>query len=234
MRLNKLLQELAITELKGSPCVAQGSFEIQHQYLPTVIVNINKALEAFYSQFALKESTVLVRVIPGIREYVIHSDYAQSTGDNGFPKYIMDSQVSPFEDDLLQILDVQMFYGGSIGYNNPNDPYSICPIGFNRILVPDATMYHNQILSVYYQAGHKEINPIEPDMNMEVELPQAMNTAFQAYIASLVYHSLGGTKHEEANMYYGKYMAQLQMLTNSGIGVKSFSGNIKPALGDWK
>lgn len=233
MKFKDVIQDLALGDLEGTPAVEVDSFEIQLKYLPKVIHSINRGLEFFYSRFVLKESQLLVKLVDGISHYYLDSKYALSNHSTDGIKYIIDNDLNPFNDDVIQILNVATLSGRELSIDDMYSGYGILLPEYNCIHVP--MDIGEDYLSVVYQAGHKKIPLTEPaTSSYEIELPKPMYSAFLAYVASTVLMNMGGTKVNEAALMYQKYEGLIRELINQGIGYKVQTGiNIKPFIREW-
>lgn len=233
MKLKDLIQDLALGELSNTPLVETASSDINPHFLPKLIQVINRSLEHFYSQFSLREEQVIIELKDGISHYYLSRRYAQSNLESPEPKYIIDSDLFPFTDNVLQIVEVATIDGRSLSVNDIHAQFGVLTPSPNCIHVPnDLGVKH---LSVVYQATHDKIPLTEPaNSNLEIDLPVSMVSAFMAYVACLVLQNMGGSKLEESNAFFAKYQTLMTLLNQQGIGVKSQTGtNIKPLLRDW-
>lgn len=233
MKFKNLVQDLALGELQSTPLVEVGTFEINPMYLPKLIQVINRSLEHFYSQFPLKESQLIIQLVRGISHYYLDEEYALSNKTSKSVKYIMDSDINPFHNDVLQIIEVSTVDGRSLAMNDIHAEFGI--------LTPTPTCIHvpydlgvNQ-LSVVYQATHQKIPLSEPATSeFNIEIPTAMVGAFMAYIACLVLQNMGGNKLNDSNAFFAKYQTLMELLKQQGIGNKPTTGyNIKPYIREW-
>lgn len=233
MKLKKLIQDLALGELQGTPLVETSSFQIQEKFLPTLIQVINRSLEHFYSVFPLQQGQVLIKLMNGVSHYYLDDAHAMTNPDSTAIKYIMDTDAYPFPNDVLQITGVSTLEGCQLAIDDAYSAYGVLLPQPDCIHVPndlDTTM-----LSVVYQAAHPEIPLTEgADSNFDVYLPKAMQSAFMAYVACLYLQNMGGNKHNDSNAFFAKYQTQMELLKQQGFGVVSQSGtNIKPYLREW-
>lgn len=236
MKLSDVLQELALGELQNTPAVEVGNFEIQPLFVPRVIHAINSALTNFYSMFLLKESQLLIQLYKGMSHYYLdyrHAKSNHSVEDGGYIKYILDTDFEPFQDDVINILEVSSLDNISIPMDDITNKFGVYIPEFNCIKIPDN--FNHTHLSVTYQANHVMIPLTEPaNSRFMVNIPTAMKQAFYSYVACLTLHNMGGNNIQESNAYYAKYMTLMEGLKQQGIGVKSQVGiNIKPYVNNW-
>ncbi len=230
MKFNVLLEDLALGELGGTSAIETGSYKISEANLPKLIQIINRSLEHFYSMFYLKENTVIIQLRNGISHYYLNSEFAESNHDSTKTKFIKDNALFPFNDDIIQIIEIADLNGNSIAINDIYAQYGVMLPQPNCVHVPRDLGISE--LSIVYQAAHQRIPLTEPaDSVFEIAIPIPMVSAFMAYIACLWLHNVGGNSHQESNAFFAKYQTQIQMLKQQGIGVKQYTGiNIKPYL----
>lgn len=233
MKFSQLIQDLALGELQSTPMVEVGEFQINAKFLPKVISVINRSLEHFYSVFPLSEKQILIQLRNGISHYYLDRRYAYSNQESDSVKYIIDTHLNPFNNDVLQIIEVSTIDGRSLAINDIHSNFGVLTPQPNCIHVPYDLGVKQ--LSVVYQASHQVIPLSEPaTSNMEIEIPIAMHSAFMAYVACLVLQNMGGNKLNESNAFFAKYQTQMEMLKQQGIGTKTQTGtNIKPYIREW-
>lgn len=233
MKFNQLVQDLALGELQGTPLVETGEFQINAKFLPKLISVLNRSLEHFYSVFPLSEKQILIELKDGISHYYLDRQYAYSNHEVQGIKYIIDNDLNPFDNDVLQVIEVSTIDGRSLAMNDIHSQFGVLIPQPNCIHVP----YDLGIkqLSIVYQASHQVIPLSEPaTSNMEINIPIAMHGAFMAYVACLVLQNMGGNKLNESNAFYAKYQTLMEVLKQQGIGIKTQTGtNIKPYIREW-
>lgn len=234
MRLNELLQDMALGELQGSPVVETGGYIVTPQHMPKVIQAINQALDYFFSMFPLKESQVIIEFIPEMYRYYIDGEFAMSN-DSARYKYVMDSKENPFEDDLLKILEVRTLQGSQVYINDSFANLSVMVPEYNCI-VPSKELRKYERVVVRYKAKHKRIPLNEPmDSRWLINIPAMYSGALQAYIASNIYNSLGGGEYAElGQFYYGKFKTIVEELQAQGLNdTQSMGINTRPFREGW-
>ena len=233
MQFKELLQDLALGELQGTPMVEVDGFDINPKFLPKVIQVINRSLEHFYSVFPLKEKQVLLELKPGISHYYLDRRYAYSNHETSGVKYLIDTDLLPFDNDVIQVIEVSTIDSRTLAIDDIHSEFGILLPQPNCIHVPYDL--GTEQLSIVYQASHPKIPLSEsPTSTMEIEIPIPMVSAFMAYIACLVLQNMGGNKLNESNAFFAKYQTQMELLRHQGIGYKTTTGtNIKPFIREW-
>lgn len=237
MKFKNVIQDLALGGLHSTPLVETGSLKINSLFLPKVIQALNRSLEHFYSSYELKVDTILIQLIDGISDYYLDSQYSYANYGTTGVKYILDNDLKPFHDDVIQILAVGTLYGESLEIDDIHSPTGILLPEYNCIRVPYdlyTRLGNEKIteLSVTYQATHQRIPLDEPEnSHFNINIPIPFYDAFLSYVTYLVLRNMGGNKANDSNSYYESYLNQTTVLKSQGIGVKSQSGiNIKPQL----
>ena len=234
MKLSEFLQNIALGELEGSNLTEIGGFEILPKHRPKVINALNQALDYFYSIFPLKENQLVLQLHPNISRYYLDADYAYTNLDARL-KYIVDSPVNPYENDVLQVQAVFTDDGSSLSINDPLTYYGVSTPEYNCIQVPELTLQRSRYLTVLYRAKHKRI-PLNADPEqVEVSIPSSFEGALQTYVASLIYMFTRGDDNKQlSNSLFGKFKTQVEELKLEGIGYKPIAGiNVKPISGGW-
>lgn len=232
MKLKELFQNLALGELSSSSLVEIGQFEIDRKQLPKVIHSLNQALEYFYSNFPLKTSEVVIEIMPSISRYYLDREYAYSN-PNAFIKYVCDTILKPFKNDVLHILAVRSMNGIGFDLNDDLSLTSVYTPEYNCIQIP-ANLKASHLI-VQYQANHPYIPLTEPlDSNMQLQIPSSYRTALQTYVACLILQNMGGNHLNESNALFAKFKTLTEELKLQGIGTVVQNGtNIKPMLRGW-
>ena len=233
MKFNELIEDLALGYLSSTSLV-DGN-EIAKDKLPQLIQILNRSLEHFYTTFVLKESTVIIRLVGGISHYYLNSDYAISIKESSIRhKYIMDSDLIPFTDTVIQIHLISTLDGRNLSINDIHSSFGVMLPEYNCIHIPyDLGV---EYLSVTYQSGHERIPLTEPAISKrDIKIPVPFITAFMNYVACVFMQGMGGEKHGESGAYFAAYSKQVELLKEQGIGVKSYTGNnIKPMIRGWR
>lgn len=231
MKFKDLIENLALGELSGTYMVETGQFNISPKYLPRLISVINRSLDNFYTIFPLKEKQVLIHLRKGISHYYLDSKFATSKKDDNLPKYVIDNDLNPFDDDVIKINGVATLDGRNVGIDDIFQPFSVMIPEYNCIHVPNDLGV--EYLSITYQARHQHIPLSEdPASNFEINIPDVMLSAFMAYVACIALQSKGN--HDISNAFFAKYQTQMEMLLNNGIGNRDHVGiSILPKLRGW-
>jgi len=108
MTLNDIFTQLAHGELSQVILGNDGSslLSAAEGRRKQVASHIQLGLTVLYTRFRLREGSLLVRVTPDVRAYILSADYATSNTESEVPtenRYIQDFVAVPFQNDLLKV-----------------------------------------------------------------------------------------------------------------------------------
>lgn len=227
MTLQEIFDQLTYGELSQISIGGGEAGVIDANNHERVLSYVNLALLALYKRFPLKEAELTVQLMPPLREYQLHSQFAFANLDSYEPiRYIMDTASSPFQDDLLKVERVYGDSGFEFSLNNLDDIYSIRTPRANFLVAPQdiveppndlADELKTEQLRVAYRAKHPilrtQSGELEPD-EVEVELPYSHLEPLLLFIAARAHTPLGmqGTEGNLGNLYMQKYELACQQL----------------------
>ena len=233
--LSDLVQRLAFGELKGTPFVETGSFEIQKKNLPTLITYINDAQSTLYTQFPIKSEQVVIQMTPSRNTYSLDDRFAVTNRDGNPNKYILDNPEKPFDEStLVKISGITSIDGLPYPINDYHNVRSIHLVDYNTIEINFPYRYSDKLV-VVYQAKPKDFNlDYEISKFNRLEVPPMYEQAFRALIACLALKNMGGGKHNESNAFWAIYQTQCELLRAEGIDSKDYGSiNVRPKLNGW-
>ena len=198
MLLKELYSRLALGELSQHTLGQSGS--IKESDYPKIINHLNTGLTNIYSYFPIREREVVIQQFDHITEYRLNSIHALTNPDLEAEKYIMDSDASPFLDDVLRIEAAYTEIGERIPLNDENQQLSWYTPAWDTIQIPYPD--NENASFIMYRAKHPEI-PIDADPDTEIFLPPCLEEALQAYIASRCFVALGNAASAGLATYYG-------------------------------
>lgn len=201
--------------------------------IPQVISQINLGLLNLYSRFPVLEKSVSIAQYPHISIYHLTSQYARTnTQSTENYKYILDTILDPFTDDILQITAATDEFGMSVPLNDENDPRSWFLPAYNQLQIPNAKEGDTAFL--IYRAKPKRIDPLTKDFNQEVFLPQFLVDPLINYVAYKISISMGGDNAQIASVYQQLYEKQcIDIINQNLMNTYSSTTNIKPILGGY-
>jgi hypothetical protein len=201
--------------------------------IPQVIAQINLGLLNLYSKFPILEKSIAIAQYPHISIYNLTSQYARTnTESTETYKYILDTQLDPFKDDILQITAATDEFGRSIPLNDDNAPDSWFLPAYNQLQIPNATLDETAFL--IYRAKPEYIDPETKDLDIEVFMPQYLVDPLVNYVAYKIFIGMGGENAQIAAIYQQLYEKQCMDIANSNLLNNSNSvTNIKPLIGGY-
>ena len=195
MQLSEIFEQLTYGDLKQLSVGGYDDGGIQVEHFPEVISHINLGLTALYARFPLSEKEVTIKQFVGMTDYVLDTKYSVSKNDpTVVNKYIIDTVLDPFLDDILRIEGAFDEEGTEIPLNAPDNEKSIFTPTFDSVQIPFPVATNSTFL--VYRANHAPI-PLNTTVpaTVRVDLPRVLVEALLAYVASRVH---GGRTGETA------------------------------------
>jgi len=240
MKLTEVFQALTYGELRQLHIGGAEEQGITKDNQNEILTHVNLGLTELHKRFLLKEGRVTLHLVPGLRTYTVSRKHAVSNMESwGVEKYIHDSMLQPFEDDLLKIERVFDATGqelalnaGDLGYGHP---LNVRTVSMNTLVLPE--LLKGDTVDVVYRANHpqliREDNSFDP-AEIEVDLPYSHLEALLFYVASRVMNPIGaGGNFHEGNNYAAKFEAACQLLDNQGHRLDVGEGNTRFARNGW-
>ena len=204
------------TELSGN--------RLSPQHWNKVINLTNRILKIIYTKFFIKEDQVHIDLYDHIMNYELSSAFAKTNTDPQYinnTKYISDSIVTPFTDNIVNIIAVYDELGREKFLNDSSEYWSLHTLTNTTITHPYPDKENT--IAVSYQALHPKIilpNVISPNFDIPLEVPTVFHNLISLYIGSKIQVNL----HKEARMaegqfYYGKYKEELNSLINGNVSL---------------
>ena len=246
MKLSDIFAQLTHGELSQLSLGGAEAGQIDASNYAKVIAHVNLGLASLYKRFPLKEGRLLLELQTDRSVYPLSSGYAVSNpAVNGLPRYILDSEVDPFLDDILKIEAVLTDLGFSMGLNDASNIYGISTPTAQSMRVPLALVTESMdipshlitdTLELVYRANHPIIlhTPgIDPTM-VYIELPYSHLEPLLYFVASRVNNPIGMTNEFHAgNSYAAKYEQACALLEHVNLNVDQGSQNTRAARGGW-
>ena len=209
MILQECLDKLARGKLSNLAICTGGKVKDEHRQ--KVIDAINEALNRLHTILPLKEKSLIIEMTESRTEYPLTSEHSlrHETGDiyDSYDLYIRDSEFFPFEDDILNIIEVWDDLDRKRPINDPENPLSVFTPEHNTLNVNFTSDV--RVLNVIYRARHKLLT-LE-NLADKVELPSNLEGALLSYVAYLIH---GDMNTQEAVANSQKYHAEYQMIIN--------------------
>jgi len=205
MNVRELYRLLSYGELSNLAISGEGSGNIIESKRPLIIVHLNKALEALFSRFNLREKTLMIELVDGVTNYRLHPMYAWTNKDvaNVDHSYIVDNPDDPFTGDLIKVLSAFNEWG-EIPLNEEHDIRSVFTPQVDILQVTNPIQ--GRTIALTYQAFHDPV--LDDSLTYEIDIPKVLNRAVTAYIAHCVYSGMNtqeakATAQEHMNMFEG-------------------------------
>lgn len=212
MNLQECLDKLARGKLSNLAISSNGS--IKSAAVPKVLDAINEGIARLYSQFPIKESSVIVELVEGRTEYELSSEHSirNKVGDPvpDWEYYIRDTDEQPFEDDIQVIYEVWDNWDRKRPLNDPDTYLSVYTPEPNVIAVNSGIKC--RVLNILYRAKHKLLTLDNLDEN--IELPVNLNGALLSYVAYLIHSDMNT---EASSIAAQKYFSEYQAVVNEVI-----------------
>lgn len=236
MKLKEIFDQLTYGELSQLSLGGGDAGAINPTNYDRILAHINLGLTALHKRFNLKEQSFVLELQPNQTTYPIHSRFAVTGKSRETVRYIKDSAVAPFQDNIHKIERIYAAKGYEFHINDQDDPYSMTTPAPTILRVP-ASIINNPVnfpeelitptLEVYYRANHPMIVSDDGDLDpevIEVDLPYSHLEPLLLFVASRAHTPTGMTNEVNmGNNYYAKYEAACQDLENYDLDVDQVS-----------
>lgn len=189
--LGEVLEDLSYGPFSNLAIGGDGFGDIPLDQQRKLLRHINEGLIRLYSRFLLAERQISIRALSTRTLYPLRKVHADSDISIEY-KFIADSPEMPFEEDVIQILRVENDKGQEYPLNNYDEATSLFTPKPDVLQIPEPdeeTLYH-----VLYQARHKRL--VEGDPDQDIDLPEPLHGALEAYVAYRVYANMNGQEHK--------------------------------------
>lgn len=234
MKLSKIMSLLSTGELSKVNLGTNEEAGVTMYNYQELVDYINLGLLNIYTKIPLRVREVTIQEQPGIKEYFLRSDYAQSNSDSTQPvKYILDSVDDPFDDTLLSIDTVYDEFGYKLPLNDRLDPCGFVITSFDIIQSNNPTKARKFIVS--YRAKAPELlNSGVNILTQNVALPEVLTQVMLYYVAYKVHNSRNTAESQtEAAKFLALYEKELLQVTDLNIGVDPAVVNTKLDSRGW-
>lgn len=214
MTLEECLNQLARGRLSNL-AICEGGRIKEGNFLK-VIDAVNEGMTKLYSIFPIKEKQLLIELLEGRTDYPLTSEHSLRNFKfqdvpkeevNHWDYYIRDTDEHPFEDDILQIMEVWDDLDRKRPLNDPDSPLAVFTPEPNLLIVNFSVW--GRVLNVVYKVKYLPLT--KDDLNKELEIPEFLNAALMSYVAYLI-HSQINTQEAVANAQ--KYLSEYQAIVN--------------------
>ena len=192
MKLNELFSNLSFGPLANLSVGGDGIGMIPFEHEARLTSFVNKSLLALFSRFPLLEKEVIVRAYDGKTLYPLKKIYADTDATVVPQKFIADSAVDPFLEDVIKILAIYDELGQPMPLNNTGEPTSLFTPLFDMVQIPLPKT--GDIYYVLYRGKHPVLVPGVADQ--DVNIPDILQTALEAHVAYQVFSPMNGQEHK--------------------------------------
>jgi len=234
MLLSEVFSQLTHGELSQVHIGGAETVGVVPENYAAFIAHINLALTALYTRFPLKEGTLYIDRLPGLKTYVLDSKY--QTGNRysrEISRYIQ--EVPVFQDDLFKVERVYDTDDVEQGLNDESDATSIQSPTMKTLVIPEASLVTG--LRVVYRASHPKLfiddGELDPE-EVEVELPYSHLEALLLFVASRIMNPVGmSAEFHDGNNYAAKYEQACQRLENQNMRLDKVTNNDRITRNGW-
>lgn len=219
--IRTIFDDLGVGVLKNLSYYNPTINSINEQDYPVIVSYINLALMGLFKRFMLNTGEVIVQQFPNVIRYHLRYQYAMSNTASTEPiKYISDSDIHPFKDDVIKIERVFSELGEEYPINDSTQCYPIyTPNHDTIIMVPVSDT--PQAVSVIYRASHPKIvmdSSFDPDTTM-LNIPEYILDALYSRIGAYAYKVVAAddTEASASRSYMVQYEAECQRLEHEGV-----------------
>lgn len=220
MKLLEVFNQLTYGELSQISIGGGNVGEIAQRNYPAILSHMNLGLTQLYKRFSLKQGELRIATVTGLTTYLLSSKYAVSNTRSREPiKYILDSPLAPYTDDLLKVEEV-WYAGEELSINNARDSFTVHMPSEKVIRLPTACVGY---VDVKYRANHPHLDVdtmTQDPEDLDIELPYSHLQALLLFIASRVNTPMGmSNEHHAGNSYYAKFEAECARLEAENVHV---------------
>lgn len=179
---------------------------------PKIIDSLNLGLTELYKRFPLKTKEIDLYEQTGLTTYFIRPDYiSTSIGSVSQRAYLIDSELDPFQGDLIKITDAYDADGGTIHINNKLYPeVGIFTTAFDTIKLTVAD--EPRVISLVYKANYPRItitDDFDPEI-IELHFPDWIHEPLLSYIAARLFKGKASKASEGEGNLYTTFMYQFE------------------------
>ena len=227
MKVSDAYSDLLHGELSGHGIAIDGS--LQDKDKPRVLGYLNSGLLALYTRFPLLFKECRISQLSYITTYKLNSKFAVTNTASSEVKYIIDSMIEPFTDDVIRVELVADEIGDVLERNSTDHDKVYLTPSMDAIEIPNPCK--GNVLFVTYRAHH----PVLTSEVDEILLPRHLLPALYAYVASGIYSGSSSQEHVAKTVECTqRYEMICQQLESSGMVNSDMQNiNIKPHLGGW-
>jgi hypothetical protein len=225
MLLQTVLDHLKTGDLSLSNLGGNDEDGVYSNNTKQIINHINLGMIDIYKRFNLSLKEIYVDQYAHIQKYNLNKKHALSNKESTLIKYISDTEDDPFQNDILQIVDVANELGCSLPLNNSNECNSLFTPKYNVIQNP-CPVDGNTIIVIYRAAP--ELLTVSCDADQELDLPVTFLEPLLYFVAYRIKAARPDQESLiESNSYFNKYLAGLDLIKAQGLYASFNTTNLK-------
>ena len=236
MLLQEVFDQLSTGELRH---LELGNFEgeggILPKFYPVLINHINVGLQALHNRFVLSTKEIIIQQHEITTQYLLNNRFAvTNTESTELNKYIKDSEMRPFKNDLLKVERIYDECCNEVFLNDSAYCCSMFMLSYNLLQIP--LPCHEQHLSIVYRAGHPVIKYTEnfDPSTIELNLPYYLLEALLFYVASRLYATNGLQGQDvDSVSYFARYQNVCNRVDHAGLISRDFPTECRFEVGGW-
>lgn len=237
MLLSDLFALLSVGELSNLAMSNNGSGLINPTQQPKLVAYANDGLLRLYSRFVLKENDVLIQLYEHITFYHLIPKFAENyvhipgaDGHNELIRYLLDSPMEPFTDELIKVTSIYDQFGEELPLNDEEKRNSCFTPQAKLLQVPNPIQ--DRCLNVRYQQRHEKLLG---KLDQYISLPDVLEGALTAYIAYKVFsHMNTADSNSKAQEFSGTFESICTEATDRDLVSSSISqSNTRFSRGGW-
>lgn len=193
MKLRELFKQLVYGELYLHSAVDNTQGIVKPNSVPRLVFATEAALLNIYTRFVILEEYLAIQTVDTVSVYDLTVEHAQTDPTEGYVKYIIDTEFTPFTGDLLKVLNASNEFGCFLPLNDSEECFSVFTPKYNQVQLP--TNARDQTFFIGYQAKHPTLvifDDLEDTLDQEVEIPPVLEEALRTKIAHTLYSGMSG------------------------------------------
>lgn len=219
MLLSEIFEQLTYGELAQINLGGADVGEILPVHYARVVSHINMGLTALHTRFLLREDEVIVQEDSTIEMYNLTYAHAVSNpAVNSLPRYIADSVVTPFQDNVIMVERILNEAGEVVPLNDSDEPLSLFLPRHNIIQQPNPDSSNS--LSVIYRANHEKlvVDESTDPATVIVHLPPSYLQALMYFVAGRIMAPMGtDAGGNEGDKYMALFDMECRNLEKYGV-----------------
>lgn len=196
--------------------------------------HVNMGLKEVYKRFWLRSEEVIIQLYDHIATYTLDKKYAITNKMSVEPyKYIIDSPIEPFTNNVLKIEQVFDEGGRQMFLNDRTEPWSVFTPAYNQVQIPFPERHNSMVIQ--YRAAHPTIKyefGMDPE-KIELQIPEGLLEPLLFYIASRAFAGLNTDMNQEGNNYLQKFEASCKKAEELGLQVTTNLSNLRLDQRGW-